>query len=159
MTDRELRKHYLLLANFNETAIGALKARNMLPEGLEEKLREEFYTTLEKEKERREQGVKNYEAIIWQYLTFVDKSKDYTSLTKIAKQYSADSPGYVIQSWMRSRNTVEFLRQWELAENPNFNHYWEIKDGIGTASISNDCGEYYNWRITEHEIVIDVVIK
>lgn len=120
MTDRELRKHYLLLANFNETAIGALKARNMLPEGLEEKLREEFYATLEKEKERREQGVKNYEAIIWQYLTFVDESKDYTSLTKIAKQYSADSPGYVIQSWMRSRNTVEFLRQWELAENPNF---------------------------------------
>ena len=60
MTDRELRKHYLLLANFNETAIGALKARNMLPEGLEEKLREEFYATLEKEKERREQGVKNY---------------------------------------------------------------------------------------------------
>ena len=58
MTDRELRKHYLLLANFNETAIGALKARNMLPEGLEEKLREEFYATLEKEKERREQGVK-----------------------------------------------------------------------------------------------------
>lgn len=35
------------------------------------------------------------------------------SLTKIAKQYTDDSPGYVIQSWMRSRNTLEFLRQWE----------------------------------------------
>ena len=35
------------------------------------------------------------------------------SLTKIAKQYTEDSPGYVIQSWMRSRNTLEFLRQWE----------------------------------------------
>src|SRR5699024_273410 len=49
-----------------------------------------------------------------------DESNDDVSLTEIAKQYSADTPGYVIQSWMRSRNTIEFLRQWELAENPNF---------------------------------------
>ena len=54
MTDRELRKHYLLLANFNETAIGALKARNMLPEGLEEKLREE-QSLLSRSKEELEQ--------------------------------------------------------------------------------------------------------
>ena len=26
----------------------------------------------------------------------------------------------MIQSWMRSRNTLEFLRQWEMAENPDF---------------------------------------
>lgn len=31
-------------------------------------------------------------------------------------------------------------------------NYWEIKNGTGIASI-NDChGNYYNWRITEHEI-------
>ena len=30
------------------------------------------------------------------------------------------SPGYVIQSWMRSRNTLEFLRQWELEQNAEF---------------------------------------
>lgn len=61
--------------------------------------------------------------------------------------------------WEEAENYVANEFEDVLAENPNFNHYWEIKDGIGTASISNDCGEYYNWRITEHEIVIDVVIK
>lgn len=38
---------------------------------------------------------------------------DMDSLTKMAKQYTEESPGYVIQSWMRSRNTLGFLRQWE----------------------------------------------
>ena len=28
------------------------------------------------------------------------------SLTELARQYSDESPGYVIQSWMRSRNTL-----------------------------------------------------
>ena len=57
MTDWELQQHYLLLSIYNETAIGALRARNMLPEGMEGKLRENFYATLEKEKERRKRGV------------------------------------------------------------------------------------------------------
>ena len=42
------------------------------------------------------------------------------SLTELARQYSKDSPGYVIQSWMRSRNTLEFLRQWENDMNRGF---------------------------------------
>ena len=42
------------------------------------------------------------------------------SLTELARQYSEESPGYVIQSWMRSRNTLEFLRQWELEQNAEF---------------------------------------
>ena len=46
--------------------------------------------------------------------------EDMVSLTGMAKQYSEDSPGYVIQSWMRSRNTLEFLRQWENDMNEEF---------------------------------------
>lgn len=42
------------------------------------------------------------------------------SLTELARQHSAESPGYVIQSWMRSRNTLEFLRQWENDINEEF---------------------------------------
>ena len=45
---------------------------------------------------------------------------DMVSLTELAKQYSEESPGYVIQSWMRSRNTLEFLRQWENDMNEEF---------------------------------------
>lgn len=39
-----------------------------------------------------------------------------------------------------------------LFENPDFESYWETENGTGTASITNESGDYYNWRITEHEI-------
>lgn len=35
-------------------------------------------------------------------------------------------------------------------------HYWGIENGTGTASITNCYGDYYNWRITEHEIEFDI---
>ena len=47
-------------------------------------------------------------------------SGNMVSLTEIAKQYTEDPPGYVIQGWMRSRNTLEFLRQWENDMNGEF---------------------------------------
>ena len=47
-------------------------------------------------------------------------SKDMVSLTELARQHSEESSGYVIQSWMRSRNTLEFLRQWENDMNEEF---------------------------------------
>jgi len=40
-------------------------------------------------------------------------SKDMVPLTDPARQYSEESSGYVIQSWMRSRISLESLRQWE----------------------------------------------
>ena len=36
-------------------------------------------------------------------------SDDYISLTDIARKFDTDNPSYLIQSWLRSRNTVEFL--------------------------------------------------
>lgn len=44
----------------------------------------------------------------------------YISLTDIAKKFSDEAPSYVIQSWMRSRNTLEFLKLWELRHNDRF---------------------------------------
>lgn len=38
--------------------------------------------------------------------------KDMVSLTELAEQYSDEFPEYIIQSRMRSYNTLEFLRQW-----------------------------------------------
>jgi len=46
--------------------------------------------------------------------------EDMMSLTALVRQHSKDSLGYVIQSWMRSRNTLEFLRQWESDMNEEF---------------------------------------
>lgn len=42
---------------------------------------------------------------------------DFISLTDIAKYRTAENPGYVIQNWMRTRNTVRFLGLWELFQN------------------------------------------
>ena len=46
---------------------------------------------------------------------------DYISLTDIAKVKDRDNPRYIIQNWMRNRNTIEFLGVWESLYNPNFN--------------------------------------
>ena len=46
---------------------------------------------------------------------------DYISLTDIAKVKDSDNPRYIIQNWMRNRNTIEFHGVWESLYNPNFN--------------------------------------
>ena len=46
---------------------------------------------------------------------------DYISLTDIARIKDSDNPRYIIQNWMRNRNTVEFLGVWESLYNPDFN--------------------------------------
>lgn len=44
----------------------------------------------------------------------------YVSLTEIAKQAIKESAAYVIHSWLRSNNTLEFLALWEKQHNPSF---------------------------------------
>ena len=50
-----------------------------------------------------------------------DFRNDYISLTDIAKYKNTDDPRFVIQNWMRNRNTLEFIGLWEVLNNPNFN--------------------------------------
>ncbi|MGR7951708.1 KilA-N domain-containing protein [Finegoldia magna] len=50
-----------------------------------------------------------------------DFKNDYISLTDIAKYKNKDDPRFVIQNWMRNRNTLEFIGLWEVLNNPNFN--------------------------------------
>lgn len=47
---------------------------------------------------------------------------DFISLTDIAKYRTMENPGYVIQNWMRNRNTVRYLGLWEHYHNPDFNY-------------------------------------
>jgi len=42
----------------------------------------------------------------------------YVSLTDIAREENSESPSYVIQGWLRSRNTLEFMKIWESRNNP-----------------------------------------
>lgn len=48
-------------------------------------------------------------------------NEDYISITDISKHKYEANPRFIIQNWMRNRNTVEFLVIWELLNNPNFN--------------------------------------
>jgi len=50
-----------------------------------------------------------------------DFENEFISLTDIAKYRNEDDPRFVIQNWMRNRNTIEFLGVWETLHNPNFN--------------------------------------
>ena len=50
-----------------------------------------------------------------------DFENEYISLTDIAKYRNEDDPRFVIQNWMRNRNTIEFLGVWEQLHNPDFN--------------------------------------
>ena len=50
-----------------------------------------------------------------------DFQNEYISLTDIAKYKNSEAPRFVIQNWMRNRDTIEFLGLWEILSNPDFN--------------------------------------
>ena len=52
---------------------------------------------------------------------FSKKQEDYISLTDIARYKDPIRSDYIIQNWLRNRNTIEFLGIWESINNPNFN--------------------------------------
>ena len=49
-----------------------------------------------------------------------DNENDFISLTDIAKHENPDDAYIVINNWMRTRATIEFLGLWESLHNPNF---------------------------------------
>ncbi len=63
---------------------------------------------------------------------FQQKEEDYVCLTDMAKT-SNDRSEIVIQTWLRNRNTVEFIGLWEQLHNMNFNHskFAVIKQQVG----------------------------
>ena len=51
---------------------------------------------------------------------YLKPDESYISLTELVRAHSDDAPGYVIQSWMRSGNTLAFLNLWEKENNPDY---------------------------------------
>ena len=68
-------------------------------------------------------------------------SGDYISLTDIAKYKGKDNPGFLIQNWMRTRNTVRYLGLWEHLHNPSFNYleFEAIEKEAGLNSFVLTC--------------------
>ena len=119
MTEKEVGELYTRLAFQYESSIDSLLARQIIDADLATTSREKFYDSLNEEKLRTSKKIRDYRETMRLYMGLMT-CKDMVSLTELAKQYSEESPGYVIQSWMRSRNTLEFLCQWENDMNEEF---------------------------------------
>ena len=119
MTLEELSNLYIRIAFQYESALNQLVDKGLVDKDLADTTRKTFYDSLDEEKLRTSQKIRSHTEIIRHYMRGM-VCEDMLSLTELARQYSKDSPGYAIQSWMRSRNTLEFLRQWENDMNEGF---------------------------------------
>ena len=119
MNENELRDRYIRLSFQYESAIDALLTKGLVDIEAASAAKERFYDTLNEEKLRTAQKIKDNHETISLYMRMLAYD-GMVSLTEMARQYSDESPGYMIQSWMRSRNTLELLRQWELEQNAEF---------------------------------------
>ena len=135
MTKEEISELYTRLAFQCESAIDALLAKGLIDTDLATSTKEKFYDPLNAERLRTSKKIRDYHEKASLYLRQL-ACKNMVSLTELASQYSEESPGYVIQSWIRSRNTLEFLRQWENDINEEFD------DGA--------CGELIHQEYTKH---------
>jgi hypothetical protein len=66
----------------------------------------------------------------------VREKEEYISLTDIPKYRNKDEPFSIINNWMRSRSTIEFLGLWEKLSNPDFKP-------IEFERFRNDAGSNY----------------
>ena len=51
----------------------------------------------------------------------VEGNEDFICITDIARYKDPERTHYLIQNWLRNRNTIEFLGIWEQLNNPDFN--------------------------------------
>ena len=119
MTPEEMSDLYIRIAFHYESTVDRLLGKGLIDKDFADYHRKTFYDSLDEEKLRTSQKIGSQIEIMQRYVRAMVCGA-MVSLTKIAKQYTEDSPGYVIQSWMRSRNTLEFLRQWENDMNGGF---------------------------------------
>ncbi len=74
------------------------------------------------------------------------QKEDYISLTDIAKHKNPDDPRFIIQNWMRTRFTVEFLGLWEHLNNPDFNRveFEAVKNEAGSNAFVMTPTKWHN---------------
>ena len=65
------------------------------------------------------------------------EKKDLISLTDIARYRDLNRSDYILQNWMRSKDTIEFLGLWEKINNQDFNsiEFDGIKNQAGVNSF------------------------
>lgn len=75
---------------------------------------------------------------------FTQRKDDFFSLTDISKNFESGVAS--IESWLRNRNTVEFLGTWEKIYNPDFNSvgFDGIKMNVGLNSFKLSVKKWVN---------------
>lgn len=82
-----------------ESVFNHLIDKGLMDKDLTGRSRNAFYDSLDKGKLQTSQKIRSHTEIIRRYMCgMIDEDK--VSLTKLAKQYSEDSPRYIVQSWM-----------------------------------------------------------
>jgi len=69
---------------------------------------------------------------------FSEKNDDFICLTDMARSKNADDPRFIVQKWMTTRYTIEFIGLWEQMYNSNFNRaeFGTVKNESGSNSFS-----------------------
>lgn len=60
-------------------------------------------------------SVKGFDVVLYE-----NGEEDFISLTDIAKYKDNKRTDYIVQNWLRNRNTIELLGFWEVLHNPDF---------------------------------------
>lgn len=70
------------------------------------------------------------------------ENDDYACLTDIAKSMGLD--GSQVETWLRNKNTLEFLAVWETINNPDFNshEFVGIRNEAGTNRFNLSTKEW-----------------
>ena len=80
-------------------------------------------------------NVNNIEIVLYK-----QNENEYISITDMAKYRDSERTNYIIQNWMRTRSTVEFLGLWEQLHNPNFKGIefdaFKIESGSNSFSLT-----------------------
>ncbi len=109
--------------------------------------------------------------VMWvEIAIFKVKESDYISLTDMVKKFGDD---VMIYSWMRNRNTLEFIWSWEELYNPNFkgNEFVTFKkeawlnnfnltprkwiEATGAIGIISKAGRYGWWVFAHKDIAFE----
>lgn len=69
---------------------------------------------------------------------------EYICLTDMAKKFNQENPSILIVNWMRTLDTLEFLKTWEVLNLTNFNHieFDKIKNEAGTNRFTISVGKW-----------------
>jgi len=111
---------YIAYAAHTDEIIRRLVDRGILAKDeLDEELNR-LYSSIKEEAAFAFSKTQRGKELLQVYLKRGVPQSQYISLTDMAREENETSPSYVIQGWLRSRNTLALLRIWETRNNPEF---------------------------------------